>query len=305
MNDMLSVRAGINKKMRVLSSDRRFYTISYVLIGFLTILVLYPIIYVLATSFSSPAAVARGEVWLWPVDFSLEGYKAVLKYKDVWIGYRNTIFYTSVGTFINIAMTLACAYPLSRKQLHGKGPIMFLFTFTMLFSGGMIPNYILVKNLKIMNTVWAMLLPGCMSVYNMIVARTFIQHNIPNELLEASKMDGCSDVRFFFRILLPLSKAMIAVLALWYAVGHWNAYFNAFLYLSDKELFPLQLFLKSVLVQNEFATMIDPELAEQMTEMRNLIKYALIVVSTAPLFAFYPFVQKYFVKGVMIGSVKE
>ena len=305
MNDMLSVRAGINKKMRVLSSDRRFYTISYVLIGFLTILVLYPIIYVLATSFSSPATVARGEVWLWPVDFSLEGYKAVLKYKDVWIGYRNTIFYTSVGTFINIAMTLACAYPLSRKQLHGKGPIMFLFTFTMLFSGGMIPNYILVKNLKIMNTVWAMLLPGCMSVYNMIVARTFIQHNIPNELLEASKMDGCSDVRFFFRILLPLSKAMIAVLALWYAVGHWNAYFNAFLYLSDKELFPLQLFLKSVLVQNEFATMIDPELAEQMTEMRNLIKYALIVVSTAPLFAFYPFVQKYFVKGVMIGSVKE
>ena len=200
---------------------------------------------------------------------------------------------------------MACAYPLSRKQLHGKGPIMFLFTFTMLFSGGMIPNYILVKNLKIMNTVWAMLLPGCMSVYNMIVARTFIQHNIPNELLEASKMDGCSDVRFFFRILLPLSKAMIAVLALWYAVGHWNAYFNAFLYLSDKELFPLQLFLKSVLVQNEFATMIDPELAEQMTEMRNLIKYALIVVSTAPLFAFYPFVQKYFVKGVMIGSVKE
>ena len=138
----------------------------------------------------------------------------------------------------------------------------------------------------------------------MIVARTFIQQNIPNELLEASKMDGCSDARFFFQVVLPLSKAIIAVLALWYAVGHWNAYFNAFLYLSDKELFPLQLFLKSVLVQNEFATMIDPELAEQMTEMRNLIKYALIVVSTAPLFAFYPFVQKYFVKGVMIGSVK-
>ena len=155
-----------------------------------------------------------------------------------------------------------------------------------------------------MNTIWAMLLPGCMSVYNMIVARTFIQQNIPNELLEASKMDGCSDARFFFQVVLPLSKAIIAVLALWYAVGHWNAYFNAFLYLSDKELFPLQLFLKSVLVQNEFATMIDPELAEQMTEMRNLIKYALIVVSTAPLFAFYPFVQKYFVKGVMIGSVK-
>ena len=239
-----------------------------------------------------------------PVDFSLKGYTAVLKYKDVWIGYRNTIFYTVAGTLLNIGMTMVCAYPLSRKRLHGKGPIMFLFTFTMLFGGGMIPNYILMRNLKIMNTVWVMLLPGCMSVYNMIVARTYIQSNIPDELLEASKMDGCGDTRFFFQIVLPLSKAVVAVLTLWYAVGHWNSYFNAFLYLSDKELFPLQLFLKNVLVQNDFATMIDPELAEQMTEMRNLIKYALIVVSTAPLFAFYPFVQKYFVKGVMIGSVK-
>lgn len=304
MKDFTPSRTAKNEKSGILRSDRRFYSVCYLLIGVLTIIVLYPIVYVMATSFSSPAAVARGEVWLWPVDFSLEGYKAVLQYKDVWIGYRNTIFYTLVGTLMNISLTLACAYPLSRKQLHGRVPIMFLFTFTMLFGGGMIPNYILIKNLKIMNTIWAMLLPGCMSVYNMIVARTFIQQNIPNELLEASKMDGCSDARFFFQVVLPLSKAIIAVLALWYAVGHWNAYFNAFLYLSDKELFPLQLFLKSVLVQNEFATMIDPELAEQMTEMRNLIKYALIVVSTAPLFAFYPFVQKYFVKGVMIGSVK-
>ena len=304
MKDFTPPRTAKNEKGGILRSDRRFYSVCYLLIGVLTIIVLYPIVYVTATSFSSPAAVARGEVWLWPVDFSLEGYKAVLQYKDVWIGYRNTIFYTLVGTLMNISLTLACAYPLSRKQLHGRVPIMFLFTFTMLFGGGMIPNYILIKNLKIMNTIWAMLLPGCMSVYNMIVARTFIQQNIPNGLLEASKMDGCSDARFFFQVVLPLSKAIIAVLALWYAVGHWNAYFNAFLYLSDKELFPLQLFLKSVLVQNEFATMIDPELAEQMTEMRNLIKYALIVVSTAPLFAFYPFVQKYFVKGVMIGSVK-
>lgn len=304
MKDFTPPRTAKNEKGGILRSDRRFYSVCYLLIGVLTIIVLYPIVYVTATSFSSPAAVARGEVWLWPVDFSLEGYKAVLQYKDVWIGYRNTIFYTLVGTLMNISLTLACAYPLSRKQLHGRVPIMFLFTFTMLFGGGMIPNYILIKNLKIMNTIWAMLLPGCMSVYNMIVARTFIQQNIPNELLEASKMDGCSDARFFFQVVLPLSKAIIAVLALWYAVVHWNAYFNAFLYLSDKELFPLQLFLKSVLVQNEFATMIDPELGEQMTEMRNLIKYALIVVSTAPLFAFYPFVQKYFVKGVMIGSVK-
>ncbi len=304
MKHLMSVSTGKNKKNKTSGGDRFFYFFTYLLTGFLTVIVLYPIVYVVSTSFSSPEAVTRGEVWLWPVDFSLEGYTAVLKYRDVWIGYRNTIFYTIVGTLMNIALTLACAYPLSRKRLHGKGPIMFLFTFTMLFGGGMIPNYILIKNLKIMNTVWAMLLPGCMSVYNMIVARTFIQRNIPDELLEAAKMDGCSDTRFFFRIVLPLSKAMIAVLALWYAVGHWNAYFNAFLYLSDKELFPLQLFLKNVLVQNDFATMIDPDLAEQMTELRNLIKYALIVVSTAPLFAFYPLVQKHFVKGVMIGSVK-
>ena len=300
MKHLLPVRA----KSKKTGGDRLFYTISYLLVGLLTILVLYPIVYVVSASFSSPEAVTRGQVWLLPVDFSLKGYTAVLKYKDVWIGYRNTIFYTVVGTLLNIGMTMACAYPLSRKRLHGKGPIMFLFTFTMLFSGGMIPNYILMRNLKIMNTVWVMLLPGCMSVYNMIVARTYIQSNIPDELLEASRMDGCGDTRFFFQIVLPLSKAVVAVLMLWYAVGHWNSYFNAFLYLSDKELFPLQLFLKNVLVQNDFATMIDPELAEQMTEMRNLIKYALIVVSTAPLFAFYPFVQKYFVKGVMIGSVK-
>ena len=300
MKHLLPVRV----KSKKIGGDRLFYTISYLLVGLLTILVLYPIVYVVSASLSSPEAVTRGEVWLLPVDFSLKGYTAVLKYKDVWIGYRNTIFYTVAGTLLNIGMTMVCAYPLSRKRLHGKGPIMFLFTFTMLFGGGMIPNYILMRNLKIMNTVWVMLLPGCMSVYNMIVARTYIQSNIPDELLEASKMDGCGDTRFFFQIVLPLSKAVVAVLTLWYAVGHWNSYFNAFLYLSDKELFPLQLFLKNVLVQNDFATMIDPELAEQMTEMRNLIKYALIVVSTAPLFAFYPFVQKYFVKGVMIGSVK-
>lgn len=296
MKHLLPIRTG--------KGDRLFYFFSYLLVGLLTILVLYPIVYVVSASISSPTAVTRGQVWLWPVDFSLKGYKAVLEYPDVWIGYRNTIFYTVAGTIMNIALTMACAYPLSRKRLHGKGPIMFLFTFTMLFGGGMIPNYILIKNLKIMNTVWSMLLPGCMSVYNMIVARTYIQSNIPDELLEASKMDGCGDTRFFFQIVLPLSKAVIAVLTLWYAVGHWNSYFSAFLYLSDKNLFPLQLFLKNVLVQNDFATMIDPELAEQMTEMRNLIKYSLIVVSTAPLFAFYPFVQKYFVKGVMIGSVK-
>lgn len=297
-------RTGERRKVRTSGNDRIFYLLCYLFIGILTLLVLYPIVYVVSASFSSAGAVSRGEVWLWPVDFSLEGYKAVLNYRDLWIGYRNTIFYTVVGTVINVAMTMMCAYPLARKGLYGGRVVMFLFTFTMLFSGGMIPNYILMGKLGIMNTVWVMLLPGAMSVYNMIVARTNIQSNIPGELLEAAKMDGCSDGKFFFAIVLPLSKAVIAVLAMWYAVGHWNAYFNAFLYLSDKELYPLQLFLKDILVQNDFAGVMDPEFAEQMNYMRNLIKYAVIVLSTAPLFAFYPFVQKYFVKGVMIGSVK-
>lgn len=286
--------------------DRIFYTVATVIVALLTLLVLYPIIYIVSASFSSGNAVAQGKVWLWPVDFSLEGYKAVLRYKNVWIGYRNTIFYVIVGTFINVSVTMLCAYPLARKNLKGRSFFSFLFSFTMLFGGGMIPAYMLVKNLHMINTIWAMLIPGAMSVYNMIVARSFIQSNIPDELLEASKIDGCDDFRFFFQIVLPLSEAILAVLALWYAVGHWNAYFNAFLYLSDKELYPLQIFLKDILVNSQFdANMItDIETAIQQQNLKMLLKYSLIVISTAPLFVFYPFVQKHFVKGVMIGSVK-
>ena len=251
-------------------------------------------------------AVVAGKVFLWPVDVGLEGYQAVFNYDKVWIGYRNTIFYVVLGTSINIAVTLSCAYPLSRKTLPGRGIFMGLFTFTMLFGAGMIPDYILMKNLKLINTIWAMVLPGAMSVYNMIVARTFLQNSIPEDLLDAARIDGCDDFRYFFSIILPLSKAIIAVLALWYAVGHWNAYFNAFLYLKDQKLYPLQIFLKDVLVSNQFSSedMMDPETIVAMQNRKLLLKYSLIVVSTAPLFFFYPFVQKYFVKGVMIGSVK-
>lgn len=285
--------------------DRIFYAISYTVVLMCLLLVLYPVVYVVSASFSSGSALVNGKVWLWPVDFSLEGYKAVLKYKSVWIGYRNTIFYTILGTLINISMTMLCAYPLARRNLIGRKAITFLFTFTMLFSGGMIPGYLLMKGLNILNTIWVMVLPGALSVYNMIVARTFIQSNIPGELLEAAQIDGCDDTRFFFQMVLPLSKAVIAVLTLWYAVGHWNAYFNGMLYLKDKELYPLQLFLKEVLVQSTFsAEYLDPEVAEQLRNMQLLLKYSLIVISSAPLMVIYPFIQKYFAKGVMIGSVK-
>ena len=305
MMENTKTAASARHKVQICRQDRIYYTISYILIGLLTLLVLYPIVFVISASFSSGSAVGSGKVWLWPVQPSLLGYKAVLQYRNVWLGYRNTIFYTVVGTLINIAMTMICAYPLARKGLRGGRFFTLLFTFTMIFGGGMIPGYILVKNLKMLNTVWAMLIPGAMSVYNMIVARTFIQNTIPDELLEAAKMDGCSDARFFFQIVVPLSKAVIAVLALWYAVGHWNAYFNAFLYLSNKQLYPLQIFLKDILVQNQISTeTMDPEIAQQLQNMQDLMKYSMIVIATVPVFCFYPFAQKYFVKGVMIGSVK-
>lgn len=293
-------------KKRIKSSDTLFYIIIGIVMFFLTIIVLYPIVYIVSASFSSSAAVTEGRVWLWPVDFSLEAYKAVFKYSDLWIGYRNTIFYVVVGTIMNVAVEMVCAYPLARKDLWGKSVISFLFTFTMLFGGGMIPNYLLVKNLGMLNTAWALLIPGLMSVYNVIVARTFIQNNIPEELLEAAQIDGCNDTQFFFKMVLPLSKAIIAVLTLWHAVGHWNSYFSAFLYITEEKLYPLQVFLKEILVQSNVNTEVVGDVADalQMQNLKQLLKYAIIVVSTVPLFAFYPFVQKHFVKGVTIGSVK-
>lgn len=287
-------------------NDKVFFTFVTLILVFLCLIVLYPIIYVISASFSSSSAVTEGKVWIFPVNFTVEAYKAVFRYKDIWIGYRNTIFYTLFGTCVNVMMAMICAYPMSRKDLPGKNVFSFFFAFTMLFSGGMIPNYLLVKNLGMLNSPLAVIIPGAMSVYNMIVAKNFIQTNIPNELLEAAKIDGCSDIRFFFSIVLPLSKAIMAVLALWHAVGHWNSYFNAFLYITNKNLYPLQVFLKEILVQSNIDTEIIGNVADAvaMQNLKQLLKYAIIVVSTVPLFSFYPFFQKYFVKGVTVGSVK-
>ena len=263
-----------SRKIKTGKEDRLFYAIVYGVVIFLTLIVLYPIVYVISASFSSGNAVAEGRVWLWPGEFSLEAYKVVFGYSDLWIGYRNTIFYTAVGTVLNVAMTMICAYPMARKNLVGKSVISFVFVFTMMFGGGMIPNYLLVKNLGMTNTIWSMMIPGVMSVYNMLVARNFIQSNIPDELLEASVVDGCNDYRFFFDIVLPLSKSIMAVLALWYAVGHWNSYFDAFLYLSNKELYPLQIYLKEILVQSNIDTsQVGNSLdALQMASLKELMK---------------------------------
>lgn len=302
---MSIMRSAARGRIRLHRSDRFFYAVVHIVMAFMLLITLYPIIYVLSASFSSPQAVSVGRVVLWPVEPSLRGYEEVFKYSAIWRGYANTVFYTVLGTLINVTMTLFAAFALSKKTLPGIRFFTFLFSFTMLFSGGLIPNYMLNRSLGIINTRWVMLLPGAISVYNMIVTRTFIS-NIPAELNEAAQIDGCSDIRYFFAILLPLSRAVIAVIALYYAVGHWNAYFNALLYLSRRELYPLQIFLREVLILNSVDTtsILDPEEAQALEGMRDLLKYSMIVVSTAPILCVYPFLQKYFAKGVMVGSVK-
>ena len=293
-------------RIQLSTGDRVFYFLVNLFALFMFVVVLYPLIYVVSSSFSSPDAVLSGKVVFLPVEFSLEGYKTVFGYQDVLTGYMNTILYTVLGTTINIIMTLICAYPLARKTLPFRNFFMFLFTFTMFFGGGLIPSYLLMRDLKMINTIWAIVIPGAISVYNMIIARTYMQTSIPGEMLEAAQVDGCSDARYFFQMVLPLSKAMIAVIALYYAVGHWNGWFNAFIYLNDRGKYPLQLFLREILIANTFdpdSTM-DPELLQKMRGMSDLLKYSLIVVSSAPVMLLYPFAQKYFIKGVMIGSLK-
>ena len=294
------------RKIRLAPGEKAFYAAAYTIISFLVLIVVYPLIYVVSASFSSAAAVTTGKVILWPVDFSLLGYETVFKDVTIWRSYRNTIFYTVVGTFVNVSVTLICAYPLARKGLPHKGFFTFLFSFTMMFGGGMIPSYLLMRDLKLLNTVWVLIIPGAMAVYQMIITRTFIQSNIPEELLEATQVDGCSDFRFFFQFVLPLSKAVIAVIAMQYAIGHWNDYFTAFLYLSNENLYPLQITLRKILVMSQIAAkdIEDPDLAAAMVGLADLLKYALIVVATAPILCVYPFIQKYFVQGVMIGSLK-
>ena len=295
-----------NKKMKKSSSDRIFLNNCTVVLALLMLIVLIPLLNIVASSFSDPKAVSSGKVWLFPVDFSLKSYKNVLKYDSVWLGYRNTIFYTFVGTVMNVIVTLLCAFPLSQHSFAGRKFVNKLLFFTMIFSGGMIPGYLLVKQLKMLNSIWAVLLPGLMSAYNVIITRNYIETNIPRELEEAARVDGCSPAKYFTNFVLPLSKSIIAVITMYYAVGHWNSYFNAFLYLNDRDLYPLQLFLRDILVNSKFDSSIidDPEMAQVVQAQADALKYSIIVIATLPLMCVYPLVQKHFVKGVMIGSVK-
>ncbi|MYE27172.1 MAG: carbohydrate ABC transporter permease [Chloroflexi bacterium] len=287
--------------------DRIFLLGNTTFLVIVTIIVLLPLIYIVAASFSSAEAVIAGKVTLWPVDFSLLGYETIFEHKKVWTGFANSIFYTFFGTIFNVVMTIIAAYPLSRQDLVGRRFITFAFIFTMLFSGGLIPTYMVVRDLDLLNTRWAMILPTGIGPFNLLISITFFRTTIPPELIEAARIDGASDFRIFRSVILPLARPIIAVLALFYAVNtHWNTYFQALIYLKDQDLFPLQIVLREILIENSIdaSMLIDIEDLVAREGLRDLLKFSLIVVASVPVMILYPFVQQHFIKGMTIGSVK-
>jgi multiple sugar transport system permease protein/putative aldouronate transport system permease protein len=295
-----------SNRIRESKADAAFMLVNNIILLLIFLAVLYPLLYVFSASFSDPNAVSAGKVWLLPVKFTTKAYVRIFEYTRIWSGYANSIFYASVGTFVNVSMTILAAYPLSRKDLYGKNLLLGLFIFSMMFSGGLIPFYITVNQLGLYNTRWALIIPQALSVWNMIIAITYFRTSLPQELLEAAQLDGCSDIQYLWRIVLPLSAPIIAVLCLFYAVGHWNQYFTALIFLANKDLFPLQLILRDILVANTIDTtlLLDAKTMAAKAGLRDLLKFALIVVASVPVLMIYPFVQKYFVKGLMIGAIK-
>ena len=292
-------------KVREPFGDRVFLIVVRIMLGVALALVLLPLIYIVASSFSSPAAVNAGRVRFWPVEFSLEAYRSVLSNSEVLQGYYNSLIYAVAGTAISVTLTVAIAYPLSRKTFYGRNVLMTLLIFTMLFSGGVIPTYMVVHDLGMLNTRWAMLIPNAIGVWQVIIARTFFANSIPDELYEAAMLDGASEIRTLRSVVLPLSKPLLAVLALMYTIYQWNTYFDALVYLKDADLFPLQIVLRNILLLNTPRTGA-ADLAQQMHQIQlaNVLRYALIVVSSLPVLIIYPFVARHFTKGVMVGAVK-
>ncbi len=283
------------------------HTIDIILlvIGIIIFLItVYPLYFVVIASFSSPSAVAGGQVWLLPKSITLEGYKRVFADERIWMGYRNTIFYTVAGTLISLLFTLPAGYALSRKDLVGRNAITMFFVFTMYFGGGLIPTYFVIDKFHLTDTIWVIILPFSVSVYHLIITRTFFQSTIPADLLEVAQLDGCSDFRFFASIVLPLSKAIIAVIGLYCAVGQWNQYFTSLVYVRNSDLMPLQMVLREILLQNKAVSGAASVSNVELQKVGEIMKYAVIIVSTVPIMCVYPFVQKYFNKGVMIGAIK-
>ncbi len=310
MADSLASSQPQNSLIKESVGDRIFLVCVYIFVTLALIVTLYPLIYILSASMSDPAAVRTGRMVLWPVDVTLQGYRVILQNSSLWRGYYNTIIYTVVGTSINLLLTIPAGYVLSREDFQLRGFVTKMMVITMFISGGMIPTYILVNNLGITNTMWALVLPGAASVYNIVITRVFMKTTIPDELTEAAVMDGANNFKIFTAVVLPLSKPIIAVMALFYGIGHWNNFFNALLYLDDRSLYPLQMVLREILVLQDLAS--NPDIiseeqalyAHSQQQLAAVMKYGVMVVATAPVIMVYPFLQKYFVKGVMLGSIK-
>ncbi|WP_019424454.1 carbohydrate ABC transporter permease [Paenibacillus sp. OSY-SE] len=287
--------------------EKAFDWLNLIIVLVITFIILYPLVFVLFASMSDPRKMFDSPLLFWPKGFNLDSYVTVFENKDIWMGYGNTVLYTTVGTFINIMMTVFGAYPLSRKRFYGKGLFTFLFTFTMFFGGGLIPSYLVNQQLGIVNTMWVLVLPGAISAFNLIIMRTYFQTQIPLELEESAYVDGCNDYRLLYKIVLPLSTPIIAVMVLFYGVGHWNSYFEAMIYMSDRGQYPLQLILREILIKNEFKDMlgiaVDSQYADRMI-VREGLKYAVVVVSSLPLLILYPLLSKFFEKGILVGAIK-
>lgn len=298
------------KKIRRSREDVIFDAVLFIILTLIFIIVAYPLYFIIISSVSDSKAVAGGKVIFYPIGLNFKGYAEVFKDSRIIRSFLNSLFYTFCGTILNLAVTLPTAYALSRKKFFLKKPVTIFYMITMFLSGGMIPTYLVVQKTGLLDTMWSLIIPGALSVYNMIVARTFFQQNISEELYEAAELDGCGHGKFFFSVALPLSGAITAIMVLYYGVGHWNAYFNALLYMQTESKFPLQLILRSILVQNEAQQNQQAVGAaaraalEESRQLAELMKYSLIIISSIPVLVIYPFIQKHFVKGVMIGSLK-
>ncbi len=300
----VKTKAKPNKLMRSTMGDKVFYTLNYLFLGLMTLIILYPIYFIIIAAISDPDAVLAGEVVLYPVRVTLSGFQKILERSDVWRGYLNTIIYTVLTVVLSLIVTIPAGWALSRKTLLGKKFWMIYFIIPMFFGGGLIPFYNVMNSLHLVNNMWSVILPSILSVWNLFMTRTFFESSIPEGLVEAARIDGAGEWRIFTNLVIPLSKAILAVMALYYAVGQWNSYFNAMIFLQDENLYPLQLVLKEILIASESTTGGSGETILEQYRLANQIKYVSVIVSSAPVICLYPFVQKYFAQGVMIGSLK-
>ncbi|GAB2532168.1 carbohydrate ABC transporter permease [Gracilibacillus alcaliphilus] len=299
---MIAQRLTIPKKKTDIIFDIAIYTVAILMI----VMIIYPLWFIIIASFSNPADVANGNVLFWPKDWRLDGYIELVKQEMIWRGYLNTILYTIVGTMIGLFVNITAGYALSRRELLGRKWIMIVYILPMFIGGGLVPTYLVVREFGLLDTFWVLVLPFSVSAFNIIIARTFFKNSIPETLWEAAQVDGCGTLRYFITMVLPLSKAILAVIGLWTAVGIWNSWFDAMIYLSSEHLQPLQLVLRRILIMNEsLLGQASGELATELRALSEMMKYAAIIVSTLPIMCLYPFLQKYFNRGVMVGSIKE